>query len=59
MNSFWNCGCGGYEPDEEEWDEIIREIEEEREDEPILIPVEAPIPAENWPTRRRVEVEVE
>jgi hypothetical protein len=39
MNSFWNCGCGDYEPDEEELDEIIREIEEEREAEPILIPV--------------------
>lgn len=55
MFDIFDCGCGGHEPDEDEVDEIVREIEEERG--PELIPVEVPIPADDWPTRKPVEVE--
>ena len=52
-----NCGCGGYEPDEEEMDEIVNEVEGEP------IPAEGwptvpdSIPAEGWPTRVPADVE--
>lgn len=42
MNLFeiLNCGCGGTRREtEEETERIIREVEKEREDTPVVIPV--------------------
>lgn len=61
--NFYNCGCGGGRSNEEiekEIERIRREIETERiERETKPIPVEAPIPVENWPQREKVPVPVE
>lgn len=53
---YSNCGCPKREPDQEEVERVIREIEEE----PIAIPVTDPdaIPVPTWPIRTPAEVEV-
>lgn len=61
LGEFYGCGCGGAdEPDEEDVERILREIEEEREREgiPVVIPVTPErIAAPNWPIPKKVEVE--
>lgn len=70
MNPFdvTSCGCGGTtKRTEEEIERIVRKVEEERKNEPIpvVIPVRKveadpePIPVENWPVRKKEEVEVD
>ena len=62
MSEFFNCGCGG--DSDIDWEEIIRRINEEAGEEEELIPVVIPvtperIPAEDWPVRKREDVEVD
>jgi hypothetical protein len=61
-NDYVNCGCPKPEPSEEEIEKIVREVEEEREGIPVVIPIkigEEGIPAIDWPKPIRREVEVE
>ena len=51
------CGCGNWVPSEEEIEEAIRQAEEEREGQPVVIEEDdAPIPVD-WPARQPAEVE--
>ena len=60
INDFWSCGCGGKKADEDEVERVVREVEEERKAQPVVIPVkkEAPIPAPDVFTKRREKVTV-
>lgn len=57
MNYIEISDCGCSEPDEE-IERILRELGDEEEDQPELIPFETPIPAPDVFVPKRVEVDV-